>query len=466
MARFINPFPQYITLSGAPNNGGFLKFFITGTNTAKNVFSDSAFSTSIGNEIRLSGSGRIPTIFLNGAYAVTLTDPDGNELDSADPIGVDTDVINFDLWGVSNTYNIPDVVRGSDDLYYQSMVDTNLGNDPTSTSAFWNQFYFLPSWNTVETYDAGQLVIASDDRTYQSQLGSNQGNDPTLDSGTNWQILLQQDDILTTTGIIVDKIEAGTAGVSYVSASNERWNWLFDASENLSLQRFNSSGVLQDAVMLFNNSTGALTQIGAMNLTGALAMTGALTVNDGNVKVDRDGEATALSATFTSDASQQSVIVFQDATVDRWILGQTTANAFQLSRHNASGVFQDNPIQILDGASDVQLSANLQFTGTSQGIDVTSASASTMDFNFSGASSVAVDFAFFDDTITSGDRHLNVWKGNTTNAITLKIDAETGSIHPAYDRRAETDTGVKLNKIILSTDAPSGGEDGDLWLRY
>ena len=139
--RYIDPFPQYLNDSGAPINGGFLNFFESGTSNPKEVFSDSDFTISLGSSVRLDAAGRVPTVFLNGAYRVVLTDADGNEIDSADPIGVATTVTAFSDWLVGNTYNTGDLVTGSNGLYYQSVVDSNLGNDPTSTSGFWNKFY-------------------------------------------------------------------------------------------------------------------------------------------------------------------------------------------------------------------------------------------------------------------------------------------------------------------------------------
>lgn len=453
MARYVNPFPQYLNISGAPIVGGFLKFFITGTSTPKNVFSDSVFATSIGSEVRLSASGRIPAIFLNGAYKVTLTDASGNELDSADPIGIDTDITNFDLWLVSNTYNIPDVVKGSDNLYYQSIANTNLGNNPISSPAQWEQFYFLPTWNTGQTYAAGQLAIGSDNRTYQSQLGSNTGNNPTLDSGTNWRILLQSNDLITTTGVVIEKTEDLTAGLSYVNASNQRWNWFFDTDESIKLNRYNSSAVLQDAVMSFDTA-GAMTTIGNF------------TVTKGNVIFTQVGAATAQTLVLNSDAAQENTITLQDAGVKRWVIGQDSANGFRLQSFTAAGAAQNNVIDVVNGSANILIEGNINFKNTAQGLDVVSANGGSMDFNFSGADTDNITFDYLNDTTTTGTRLFNIWKGNITNAITCQIIAETGTIHPSFDRAGETEPGVKLGKITLSSNAPTGGEDGDLWLRF
>lgn len=447
MARFIDPFPQYINLSGAPINGGFLKFFITGTNDPKDVFSDPVFATSIGSEVRLSASGRIPDIFLDGAYKVTLTDPNSSELDSADPIGVDTVITNFDAWSASNTYNIADIVKGSNNLYYQSLANSNLNNDPLTSPTLWEQFFFFPTWNTAQTYAAGQLVIASDNRVYQSQVGSNTGNDPTLDNGTNWQILLQSGGSITTSDVVIEKIEAGSAGLSYVNASNQRWNWFFDTDESLKLNRYDPSAVLQDAVISFDNSTGDMTTTGLVTLS-------------------RDGTASEQTLSLTADAAQITSIQFQDAAVKRWELGQNAANSFILTRYDVSGLNPETAWFVADSESDVQFLGNIEFVNSNQGFEVKSTANSTMDFNFTGVSTNTAAFDFFDNTETTGTRSLNIYQGDGTTNITLQIDAETGTIHPSFDRAGETNPGVKLGKITLSTAAPTGGEDGDLWLRH
>ncbi len=468
MARFINPFPQYINIAGSPINGGFLEFFDTGTSDAKVVYSDANLTQSIGSVVRLDGSGRVPAVFLNGAYAVTLTDADGNEIDSADPIGIDTDITNFDDWGIANTYNIPDIVTGSDNLFYQSIVDTNLGNDPTAQpSAFWEQFFFMPTWNTAQTYSSGMIVIASNGRTYSSQLGSNQGNDPTLDSGVNWEIIVQNMDDLDISSLIISKTGAIATSLSFQSDDLISWVWDFDSDENMSLDRY-IAGALQDTVLSINNATGALTIVSDVGSTGDFTInSGDLTVDTGDIIFSQDGNATFTSVALTSDISQTNQIAFQDATIDRWVVGQNNANNFSLVSFNSSGLDPQTIFFVNDGETDINVqSGNIIFPNTAQGIDVGSANGGALNFNFTGVDTDDTAFDFFDNTTTTGERLFNIYQGDGTSTITCQINAETGSIYPAFDRAGESDIGVKLGKITLSTDAPTGGEDGDLWLRY
>ena len=467
MPRFVDPFPQFIKSSGAPNNGGFLKFYDTGTTSPKNVYSDTALSASIGNEIRLDSSGRVPAVFLSGGYNVVLTDKDGNELDSADPVGLDTDVTAFDLWLSTSSYSIGDVVSGSNDLNYQSLADSNLNNDPVSTPSLWEQFYFVAVWNTVQTYAAGQIAIASDDRQYISVVGSNSGNDPTLDDGTNWLLILRQTDEPSFGDVTIAKTNAQSKGIAFDNDTVQRWKMNFDASENLDLSRYDGSGVLVEAVINFDLSTGSSTFTAPVIVNDAVTLnSGALTVNDANVTFSQDGSAAGMDVNLSSDASQQILFAFQDAGVDRWILGQDTSNSFRLNRYNASGVIQGTVFEVVTGTDNLKLEGNLQFEATAQGVDCVATAGGTMGFDFPSlaANTENVSLELLASTNTSGTKLINVNQGDGTSTPTMQIDAETGTIHTCLDR-ISTD-GVKLGKITLSTSAPSGGEDGDLWLRY
>lgn len=459
MTRFVNPFPQYIDISGAPNNGGFLKFFVSGTSTPKDVYSDSLFVTPLGNEVRLDAAGRVPTVFLDGAYRVVLTDPDGNEQDEADPIGVDTNVTAFDLWLVGTTYNQSDLVTGSDDLYYQSMVDSNLGNDPTSTSGFWERVLFHSFWEAVETYVQGELVIGSDGRTYQSQIGGNQGNDPVLGVGTEWEILLQSDSLATVSGIDINKTDAGQATFRWLNDDVQRWAWLFETDESLRLNRYDSGGVLQDAI--FNVDTS-----GNIAITGLTSIFGQTAIQDGSFRVDRDGDATGASIEITSDAGERCEVVFQDATVQRWKMEQTAANDYAIHRYDNGGVLLGTPIQIEDGSDNILVQGKIDFNATQLGFLVSDAAGGSIDFDFPSTAAGPTVVDLFQNTNTSGNRFLNLYRGDGGNDVTVRLDASDGSIYPALDRAGVGDPGVKLGKITLSTNAPSGGQDGDLWLRY
>ncbi len=79
MALFFNPFIATFDNSGNQASGWKLKFYVAGTSTAKNVYSDASLSTSIGNIITLnsrgepSSGGNPVNIYGSGNYKVVIT---------------------------------------------------------------------------------------------------------------------------------------------------------------------------------------------------------------------------------------------------------------------------------------------------------------------------------------------------------------------------------------------------------
>ena len=129
MARFSNPFIQYSDINGDPSPGAQLFFFEPGTTTPKNTFSDSGLTIVNPNPVVADSGGYYGDIFLDGIYKVVLKDDDGVTFPNGtkDPVG-DTTEGQWELWLNDNTYNIPDIVQGSDDEYYRSLTDANQGN--------------------------------------------------------------------------------------------------------------------------------------------------------------------------------------------------------------------------------------------------------------------------------------------------------------------------------------------------
>lgn len=184
MSRFSNPVAQYSDGDGVPLPGSELSFFEPGTTTDKDTFSDSGLTTANSNPVVADSDGRIPSIFLDGTYAVVLKNAAGSTIWTRDPVG-DTTEGQFETWLNDNTYNIPDLVKGSDNKFYRSLTNANQGNDPTSSAANWEEIEFERIFNTNVTYALGDRSIGSDGFEYTSKTASNTGNDPTSDS-TNW----------------------------------------------------------------------------------------------------------------------------------------------------------------------------------------------------------------------------------------------------------------------------------------
>jgi len=93
-------------------------------------------------------------------------------------------------WASGVTYTQGASVVGSDGNIYISLVDNNLGNDPTSTSGFWQITgggeVFLGAWNSGTAYVIGNVVSVSAQLFFCLQNNTNQN--PTSTSGY-WQLL-------------------------------------------------------------------------------------------------------------------------------------------------------------------------------------------------------------------------------------------------------------------------------------
>lgn len=87
--RFINPNPQYLDATPNVYNGGNLYFYVTGTSTPTNTYSDSALTIPNANPVPLDSAGRPSTeIFLDPAvtYKVVLEDSLANVIWTRDPV--------------------------------------------------------------------------------------------------------------------------------------------------------------------------------------------------------------------------------------------------------------------------------------------------------------------------------------------------------------------------------------------
>jgi hypothetical protein len=85
--RFVFPFQRALDNSGASISGALLNFYLTGTTTRKNTFSDRSLTTANANPVVADSAGRFSDIFLLPInYKVVLTDASGTQIWSADPV--------------------------------------------------------------------------------------------------------------------------------------------------------------------------------------------------------------------------------------------------------------------------------------------------------------------------------------------------------------------------------------------
>ncbi len=185
MSRYKNSVPQITDGNGKPIAGAKKYFYSVGTTTLKAIYSDSALTVSAANPVISDSNGRIPNTFLSGLYKEVQEDAGGAELWSRDPVG-EAASGSMELWDSSVTYAIPEIVLGSDDNYYRSLVDSNIGNDPTLSLGNWEKLNMVAFWESGKTYSVDDNVYGSNGFLYRSRLNVNLNKNPTTDT-TYWR---------------------------------------------------------------------------------------------------------------------------------------------------------------------------------------------------------------------------------------------------------------------------------------
>ena len=85
--RFITPVFTAVDANGETVAGAQLIFYVTGTTTAKNTFSDAGLTTVNPNPVIADFTGRFGDIFLeSGDYKVVLKDADDAVVWTRDPV--------------------------------------------------------------------------------------------------------------------------------------------------------------------------------------------------------------------------------------------------------------------------------------------------------------------------------------------------------------------------------------------
>ena len=186
MARFGSLGTQYFDNAGDPLIDGKIYFKESGTDTDKGTFADVNLSIANPNPVILSGAGRQPNIFFSGSARAILTDSDDVQIEVRDPVGGEAEEGVFSSWNSITIFNQPDIVIGSDGLFYLSITDGNQDNDPTTDLVNWSEIRFIRIWNANETYSIDRIVEGSDGLLYTSEINNNLNNDPTTDL-VNWK---------------------------------------------------------------------------------------------------------------------------------------------------------------------------------------------------------------------------------------------------------------------------------------
>jgi len=189
MARAGNPVPQISDDAGKPFVDAELSTFESDTSTRKDTFSDVNETIKNDNPILIGGGGRWPNIFFTGiakqVMNATVKGVPGVQIWERDPVGGTNPNDSISNWSALIIYNINDLVQGSNTLFYKSITNGNINNDPTQSPEFWEEFKLITVWNPNVDYALSAIVIGSDGLQYRSLISNNSNNDPTV-SPSEW----------------------------------------------------------------------------------------------------------------------------------------------------------------------------------------------------------------------------------------------------------------------------------------
>jgi len=189
MTRFVSPITDI-----KPN--GSVSFFDSNTNAPKVTFKDELESDNLKNPlvIPVNADGNLPNIFFSGSASVIYLDEFGEQYAARNPVGEEVGLGNFSTWSTVVSYDINDIVKGSNGRFYVSLSNANQGNDPTlnpGANQFWKDVRLLGVWNSTFTYSIGDVVQDSTGNLWKA-LTATANNDPVTDSGLNWSSAINE----------------------------------------------------------------------------------------------------------------------------------------------------------------------------------------------------------------------------------------------------------------------------------
>ena len=410
MSRYISPVFQIDDKNGAPRVGAKLVFYTPGTTNEKTIFSDAALTISQTNPVTAvdSDAGAIyPDIFLNGLYDVVQQDASGT-IDTDDGVTLWTRpnvgeiaTVPFQLWDSGVIYSIPEIVLGSDDEYYRSLVDSNQGNDPTSSAVQWEQLRLGRIWNTNITYGVGDSVYASDGLLYVARV-SQSGNDPAGSADlVNWNGAIPHDTIAGAVNSI-KTTDAATTVAPSISVEGED-------DIGLDINTKNSEQMLR-----LRPVPGGVNEI---------TVTNGATGSPGNVTLSATGDDTDIDITLTPKGT--GVVNLTAAAIKQANLDTSTATVTQTGAGSANftlsgGEYGFYPQVIRSTGSDNgEAQIGLTFTNTAFVTNI------LLDSNISGNTSARQRFINASSPYDMGDGEIPLF-------IFLNIENGSGDIIGIY----------------------------------
>ncbi|MFK5949860.1 MAG: hypothetical protein QM500_13945 [Methylococcales bacterium] len=169
-------------------------------------------------------NGNLGNIFYSVPAKVIFLDEFDQQYAERDPVGGEVSGGGgLSLWVNSETYNVDDIVRGSNGQLYESFTAGNTGNDPVTSPTFWEEVRFIGVWNTNITYIIGDVVQSSLGNLWKA-LTATAANDPETDNGTNWKPAIDGAKSPAVINIVADIVTVNN-DISALSALNS-WDTL------------------------------------------------------------------------------------------------------------------------------------------------------------------------------------------------------------------------------------------------
>ena len=166
---------------------GSLRFFKSGTNSELITYKDESETPGLENPavVPVLPNGNVQNVFYSGSAKVIYLDEFDQQYAERDPVGGEKELGDFTLWDAVVTYDLNDIVEGSDNKFYISLSNTNQGNDPVTTATKWSEVRFIGVWNTNKSYKIGDVVQTANGDLWKA-VSINSTSNPSIDDGTRW----------------------------------------------------------------------------------------------------------------------------------------------------------------------------------------------------------------------------------------------------------------------------------------
>lgn len=324
--RFDTPGLQYRDIASDEILGGLnpgqMFFYATGTTTLQTTYKDPDLTVANTNPVILNPDGTLPNVWLQElVYNVVLKNASAVEQFARDPIDATTP---DEDWRVEGGYSLGDKVKASDNNWYISLVDNNIGNDPTSSPDEWTRYRIVRVYSAVETYEEGAIVEYTDNFIYVSKTDSNIGNDPSSDL-TNWQTCVDTSSLTSSAFAGVENFGTSTGnqaitGVGFQPSMVLVFSVASDGSNYVSFSigagpgQTSTSSISTTGVCLFTHIDYSIATVASSN---GLSSTLLWNCDDrGSTGKDNNGQLVSLDADgFTLDpvVADQDTLIFYAA---------------------------------------------------------------------------------------------------------------------------------------------------------